>query len=723
MRRNALTLAVTWSPPNVWHAPEIECRIFPFPDKSGLRRNQTPPSTFMVKAATIAVAMRSFSRGRLMSDDKRERPAEALSPFAGARADLGRRADATDTVIIVAAIVLGLYFARDVLVPIAIAVLLSFVLAPVTAALRRLRIGRVASVLLAVALAFAILIGLGAVIGRQVAQLSDNLPQYQAVIEKKLEAVRTSAFSKGVVEKAADAIQGLDNNLVKSPAPTRVEPPNPAAPISPGQRLLEVEVHQPAPGPVEILRSIVSALLPPLATTGIVVIFVVFILLQRSDLRDRFISLIGSHDLHRTTKALDDAAFRLSRYFLALTGVNAGFGVAIAIGMSFIGVPNPVLWGIVGAVLRFVPYIGAFVAAALPLALAAAVDPGWTMVVETAALFIVVEGIAGQVVEPRLFGHTTGLSPLAIIVAAAFWTLIWGAPGLLLSTPITACLVVLGRHVESLNFIELMLGDKPPLSPVQSFYQRILASDPDEVSFQAETLLATMPLIDYYEEVALPALALAQFDVTRGVLDRSRQVEVCDSVERVVDDLSDHVDAEEKDVEKPSPEGAPEAAAGAVEPSAERQRRVLCIAGRNPLERAGCAILVQLLHRKGVSAELAGPEALASGIFALNASGVCAICVFYLDHRSLAAVRYSVRRLRKKFIDVPIAVCLWGGANLSSMAEASRADATLGSLADAVGFCARTAGAEAIAEGPLGPTAPSVGGNLPRAAAAGSVAS
>ncbi len=658
-----------------------------------------------------------------MPDVKRESPAEALSPFAGARADLGRRADATDTVIIVAAIVLGLYFARDVLVPIAIAVLLSFVLAPVTAALRRLRIGKVASVLLAVALAFAILIGLGAVIGRQVAQLSDNLPQYQAVIEKKLEAVRTSAFSKGVVEKAADAIQGLDNNLVKSPAPTWAAPPSTPTPTSPGQRLLEVEVHQPAPGPVEILRSIVSALLPPLATTGIVIIFVVFILLQRSDLRDRFISLIGSHDLHRTTKALDDAAFRLSRYFLALTGVNASFGVAIAIGMTFIGVPNPILWGIVGAVLRFVPYIGAFVAAALPLALAAAVDPGWTMVVETAALFIVVEGIAGQVVEPRLFGHTTGLSPLAIIVAAAFWTLIWGAPGLLLSTPITACLVVLGRHVESLNFIELMLGDKPPLSSVQSFYQRILASDPDEVAYQAETLLATMPLIDYYEEVALPALALAQFDVTRGVLERGRQVEVCDCVERVVDDLSDHVDAEDKDGESPSPGDAPKSTAGIVERNPERERRVLCVAGRNPLERAACAILVQLLQRKGVSAELAGPEALAGGIFALNASGVCAICVLYLDHRSLAAVRYSVRRLRKKFTDIPVAVCLWGSANLTSMAEASRADATLGSLADAVDFCARAASAETTAEGPLVAPVLSLGGNLPTAAPAGPVAS
>ncbi len=637
-----------------------------------------------------------------MADNKRE--LEALSPFSGARADLGRRADATDTVIIVAAIILALYFARDVLVPIAIAVLLSFVLAPVAAAFRRLYVGRVGSVLLAVALAFAILVSLGTIIGKQVAQLGDNLPQYQAVIAKKLQAVRSSALSEKFVEKAEDALHGLNNNLTGSTTATRPAPQEPViAPSPDGQRLVQVEVHEPAPGPVEILRSIVSALLPPLATTGVVIIFVVFILLQRSDLRDRFISLIGSHDLHRTTKALDDAAFRLSRYFLALTGINAAFGVAIGIGMAFIGVPNPALWGIVGAVLRFVPYIGAFVAAALPLALAAAVDPGWTMVAETALLFVVVEGLVGQVVEPRLFGHTTGMSPLAIIVAAAFWTLIWGAPGLLLSTPITACLVVLGRHVESLNFIELMLGDKPPLSPVQSFYQRILASDPDEVAFQAESLLTTMPLLQYYEDVAMPALALAQFDVTRGVLDKTRQAEVCEAVERVVADLADHVDVQDGDSESAAPEPAAESAAGtgALQQGAEDENRVLCIAGRSPLDRAGCAILVQLLERRAIRARLADPEALASGIFALNGIGVQAICVFYLDHRSLAAVRYSVRRLRKKFTDVPIAVCLWGGASLASMAEASRADATVGSLADAVEFCEGVLCAEKIAEAPV----------------------
>lgn len=612
---------------------------------------------------------------------------EARNPFSGTRADLGRRAEATDTIIIGVAVVAGLYFGREVLVPMSIAVLLSFVLAPVADALGRLRIGRVASVLITVALAFAILGVLGAVIGRQAAQLSENLPAYQAVIGKKVDAVWSSAFGARMVEKAADALHGLENNIGKSAVPAPSQSAQGETTQALDHPLVQVEVHEPPPGPIQIVQSILSALLPPFATAAIVIIFVVFILLQRRDLRDRFIGLIGSDDLHRTTKALDDAAQRLSRYFLALTGINASFGVIIGLGLSLIGVPNPVLWGIVGAVLRFVPYAGAFIAAAIPLTLAAAVDPGWSMVAETALLFVVVEGIMGQVVEPQLFGQTTGMSPLAIIVAAGFWTLIWGIPGLLLSTPITACLVVLGRHVESLNFIELLLGDKPPLSPVQSFYQRILASDPDEVIFQAEPLLKDLTLLDYYEQVALPGLALAQIDIVRGVMDRDRQAEIRASVESVVADLSDHVDvAYEKTAQAPSPLETP--------PPTEQHSSsgaALCLAGRTPIDQAACAILAQLLERRHVTARVLGPDSLSiSGVSRLNPDGIEALCIFYLGRQTLAVVRYSVRRLRKRFPGVPIAVCLWGSVDLAPMVEAAQADATINSLRDAVAFCAKT---------------------------------
>jgi predicted PurR-regulated permease PerM len=525
---------------------------------------------------------------------------------------------------------------------------------------------------------------LGAIIGRQAAQLSESLPAYQIEISKKLDAVRSSAFGARMVEKAADALHGLENNIGKNAVPAPPQPAQEQTAQAVGHPL-QVEVHEPPPGPVQILQSILSALLPPLATAAIVIIFVVFILLQRRDLRDRFIGLIGSDDLHRTTKALDDAAQRLSRYFLALTGINASFGIIIGLGLSLIGVPNPVLWAIVGAVLRFVPYAGALIAAAIPLALAAAVDPGWTMVAETALLFIVVEGIMGQVVEPQLFGHTTGMSPLAIIVAAGFWTLIWGAPGLLLSTPITACLVVLGRHVESLNFIELLLGDKPPLSPVQSFYQRILASDPDEVVFQAESLLKDLTLLDYYEQVALPGLAMAQIDIVRGVMDRVRQAEICESVESVVADLSDHVEVADEGIAQAAPQ---------LESPAPTERSssgaALCLAGRTAIDQAACAILAQLVEREHVTARVLGPNSLSiSGVSRLNPDGVEALCIFYLGRQSLAVVRYSVRRLRKRFPGVPIAVCLWGSIDLAPTVEAAQADTTINSLREAVAFCAK----------------------------------
>lgn len=621
---------------------------------------------------------------------------EGRNPFSGPRADLGRRAQATDTIVIGVAVVAGLYFGRNVLVPMSIAVLLSFVLAPVADALSRLRIGRIASVLITVALAFAILGVLGAIIGRQAAQLSESLPAYQIVISKKLDAVRSSAFGARMVEKASDALHGLENNIGKNALPPPPQPVQGQTAQAVDHPLVQVEVHQPPPGPVQIVQSILSALLPPLATAAIVIVFVVFILLQRRDLRDRFIGLIGSDDLHRTTKALDDAAQRLSRYFLALTGINASFGIIIGLGLGLIGVPNPVLWAIVGAVLRFVPYAGAFIAAAIPLALAAAVDPGWTMVAETALLFIVVEGIMGQVVEPQLFGQTTGMSPLAIIVAAGFWTLIWGAPGLLLSTPITACLVVLGRHVESLNFIELLLGDEPPLSSVQSFYQRILASDPDEVVFQAESLLKDLTLLDYYEQVALPGLALAQVDVVRGVMDRGRQAEICESVESLVADLSDHVDVVDEEIAQAAPQ---------LEPAAPTERSssgaALCLAGRTSIDQAACAILAQLVEREHVTARVLGPDSLSiSGVPRLNPDGVEALCIFYLGRQSVAVVRYSVRRLRKRFPGVPIVVCLWGSADLAPTVEAAQADTTINSLKEAVAFCAKTETSRRAQQGP-----------------------
>jgi AI-2E family transporter len=279
-----------------------------------------------------------------------------------------------------------------------------------------------------------------------------------------------------------------------------------------------------------------------LETTGIVVIFIIFILLQRQDLRNRLVRLAGSRDLQRTTAAIDDAAQRLSQLFLTQLALNAAFGLVIGTGLWIIGVPSSALWGILAMVLRFVPYIGPPISAIFPLVLAAAVGTGWGMVLQTAALFLVVESVVGQAIEPVVFGHRTGLSPVAIVVSATFWTWLWGPIGLILATPLTVCLVVLGRHVDRFKFLDVMLGDQPPLTPPELTYQRMLAGDSDEAADQAEEFLKDGSLLTYYEKVLVEALKLAQIDVDRGLLDNDRMIRVRDAVIEIVDDLSTHQD-------------------------------------------------------------------------------------------------------------------------------------------------------------------------------------
>ena len=276
-----------------------------------------------------------------------------------------------------------------------------------------------------------------------------------------------------------------------------------------------MEVITPPPGPLQVLRSVVGPLIQPLATGGIIIVVVIFMLLRREDLRDRFIRLVGAGDLHRTTAALQDAGERVARYLLSQLAVNAAYALPIGIGLWVIGVPNAPLWGLMALILRFIPYIGPIIASIFPLALALAVDPGWTMVLWTAALFVVLELVSNNVVEPWVYGSRTGLSPLAIIVAAIFWTWLWGPMGLLLSTPLTVCLVVLGRHVPQFEFLDVLLGNEPVLDPHQQLYQRLLAGDPTEATDRAEAYLEENTILSFYETVAVPALALAEEDRSR----------------------------------------------------------------------------------------------------------------------------------------------------------------------------------------------------------------
>lgn len=555
----------------------------------------------------------------------------------------------------------ALYFARDVFVPLALAILLSFALGPLAVVLRRWHIGRVSSVIAVVVFAFLIIFGVGALIGSQAAHFAENLPQYQSNIADKIHSLRSSTTGPGVIGRAADMLKELGEEITRTTPPADGKAPVVSPPTDQPQRPVAVEIRQPDPTALEVIQSVIGPLLQPLATTGLVVVFVFFFLLQREDLRDRFIRLVGPRDLHRTTRGLDDAAQRLSRYLLAQTAINGAFGVLIGSGLWIIGVPDALLCGIMAMLLRYVPYIGPVIAAIFPATLSVAVDPGWSMLLWTGALFVVLELLAGQAVEPVLYGHSTGLSAVAIVVAAAFWTWLWGPVGLLLSTPLTLCLVVLGRHVERLEFLDIILGDRPALSPEENFYQRMLANDPDEAAHQAEGFLKDKPLSAYYDEVALRGLALAQLDVNRDLLEHQRRVQIKDAVLGVVDDLSDHAAT-------PPPLEMTDRGAAIVAPDPLREAvgtpwrgaPVLCVAGRGSLDEAAAAMLSQLLGQRGIASRVVPSDAVAaSSIMRLEREDVPLVCLSYLEAGGLTNARYLIRRLRRRWPGAPILVGFW----------------------------------------------------------------
>jgi hypothetical protein len=458
---------------------------------------------------------------------------------------------------------------------------------------------------------------------------------------------------------------------------------------------------------------LISPLVHPLATTGIIIIFVIFILLQREDLRNRLIRLAGSSDLQRTTAALDDAASRLSRLFLTQLILNGAFGVVIGTGLWLIGIPSAILWGILAAALRFVPYIGAVIAAAFPLALAVAVDPGWSMLLWTLALFLVVEPVVGHVVEPMVYGHSTGLSPVAVVASATFWTALWGPIGLVLATPLTVCLVVLGRHVERLEFLDVMFGDRPALSPPEIFYQRMLAGDPTEAAEKAEEFLKERSLASYYDEVALKGLQLAQADAERGALDQERLAKIRDAVSEFASDLSDQDDgppakgssttdaeassAVESVAENAASENLPVLRKQTLPPEWQGEYPVLCVAGRSPIDEAAAIMLAQLSTSHGLAARVEAAEALSTtNVFRLDTTGVAIVCLVYLNASGPAHMRYAVRRLRRKLPSAIIILGCWvkeiDPAALELLREGAKADFVASSLGDAVKLCIEAAG-------------------------------
>jgi predicted PurR-regulated permease PerM len=611
-------------------------------------------------------------------------------------------------------IIIALYIGQVVLVPLALAVILAFVLAPPVRMLRRTGIGNTASVFVVVSIAFAIIFGVGTVITQQVGDLVEELPRYQATLRDKVKSLKDVASgSGGAIQQASETLKQLQEELEspKVPAP----PPQTMTPITPERldpatgerRPVPVEVRTPAPTAVDQLQTIVGVVLAPLATAGLVLLFVLFLLLQREDVRDRAIRLLGSNDLEKSTTAMDDAGKRLGRYFLTLTLINTAFGIFIAFGLWLIGVPSPVLWGVLAALMRFVPFLGSFIAAACPLILAAAVDPGWSMFLMTLALYVISEPVMGNVIEPVVQGQRTGLSPLAIVLSAAFWTLLWGPIGLLLAIPLTVVLVVLGHHVERLEFLNVLLGDTPPLSPAERFYQRMLAGDPAEAVEQAEAILKTEPLVNYYDDVVIEGLRLAQADADRGTLEPERLVDIRNTADVVIDTLEDYDlqpvkapkaqksvieeaseedaelapngsasdaerrrkdtarrRAEEKDKEEEDDAEAQKlctVAAGAIDPAWRNEGAILCVASRTALDETAAMVFAQLVSKCGLSVKVVDVDHLRHGALSGDdVKNIRLICISALHVREKSAhARFLVRRLKRSAPNALLLGCFW----------------------------------------------------------------
>jgi predicted PurR-regulated permease PerM len=374
----------------------------------------------------------------------------------------------------------ALYFARPFFVPVALSLLLAFLLAPLVSRLTRAGWNNVAAVVATVFIAFGVLSLMGGVVGVQLYHLAQELPQYRENIQAKVRKFPRGEvhfwLQRNFIEKAT-----RDTNQVSVTNPQSEDEAKP----------LSVEVIKPEPTTLEVLGVLSGNLFGPLTASGVVIVLVVFMLLQREDIRDRFLLLLGSHSLNISTKALEDAAQRVSRYLLMQIIVNVIYGLPIGIGLYLIGIPNALVWGVLAALLRFIPYLGPLIALVLPIALAFAVDPGWTKPLLTIGLFVVVELISNNAVEPWLYGSSTGISPLAVIIAAIFWTWLWGPVGLFLSTPLTVCLAVMGRYVPRLNFLHVILAEEAVLSDEARFYQRLLARDFEGTLKIAENIVQT----------------------------------------------------------------------------------------------------------------------------------------------------------------------------------------------------------------------------------------
>ncbi|RIX99640.1 AI-2E family transporter [Aureimonas flava] len=624
------------------------------------------------------------------------------------------------TLSIAAILTLG----REIFVPFALGILLAFILAPIVIGLQRMRVPRMLAISGAILAATVVIVALGFVIATQITSLVGEIPSYRLTVQRKLQSLSASAQATGdgPFSRAALALEEMAADIQSMAAPSETGDDAPA------RRPIPVTVENQG-SVLETISAIALPLLQPLATFGVVIIFAIFILLQREDLRNRFIRLAGTDDLQQTTAAIDDAAKRLSKLLLFQLGVNAAFGTVTALGLWLLGVPSPALWGILGGVLRFIPYVGGIVGAGLPMLLAFAVDPGWSIVIWTAVLYLGAEAILSNVVEPVLYGHSTGLSPVAILLAATIWAFLWGPVGLILATPLTICLVVMGRHVPRLAFIDVMFGDRPALSPAQIFYQRMLAGAPGEAIDQAREFLRERELATYYDEVALEGLRIAHEDVARFAVEGERLGTLQRSTLELVDGLGGVRTSSRTGRRGKNLTAEAAAAVDAAGPDQEvtrvvqrrqdllpdwrGERPVVCIAGFNALDGAVTAMLAQVLTRHGLRAEAVDLAALQRDPpDPAQAEGVALVCLSFVEPLSTVHLRQAVRRVHRIAPKARILIGIWRQRDPAMLRDLKRrvhADALVTTLNGALAAALDMSGLKTAAPEPAAPSPAAAG--------------
>ncbi|HEY1658218.1 MAG TPA: AI-2E family transporter [Candidatus Sulfotelmatobacter sp.] len=572
----------------------------------------------------------------------------------------------------------ALYFGRGIFIPLALALILSFLLTPFVTLLQKIRFGRVPAVLTVLALSLALVGAVTWGVAAQLVEIMIQLPEYKDNLDAKIQALHTARGSS--FSRATATLRDLNRELADLPSQIPAGHSEESR-SSRSAHPLPVQVAQPPSSIIQDLHSLLGPLAGPAETATIVIIFTLFMLVKREDLRNRAIRLAGRGHLHVMTQALDDAGRRLSRYLLLQCLVNATYGILFGIGLYFVGVPHALLWGVFTGVLRFVPYIGTLLAALMPVAMALAVFPGWHHAAVVFGIFVALELMVSNFVEPLLYGAHTGISSLAILVAAVFWATIWGPVGLILSTPLTVCLVVLGQHFPQLSFLAVVLGDEPVLLPEQCFYQRLLAMDTDEARSICEAHLKTNSLESLYDSIILPALKLAEQDYEREQLDLGKRKFVLRSVRNLIEDLGDSYAEPENTT---SEEGAlASIQSDKFQPAAAP---LACIAATSGADDLIAIMLTQLLQQAGIPSRAIRSASVERMVQSIQRSGAKSVCISSISPSSVAEARALCRRLRADAGDLRLVMGFW---NLESGVAQQRLGAgcissVVGSLAEAI---------------------------------------